>query len=195
MEPIPSSRPYRIALTIAIILLLLTLTLGITILIIANARNQRQEDEFMQTMTGVFVDLNQTQTAAASTPAAAPPVVLGEYAFTPAADQPLYSAAETCDTQTITGQIQDRDGQPTDRFTILIWGDNTPMQSMPTGEIAGQESGRWSLILDGVVHRRLWVQLMAEERYFSAPIEVIFVEGDCERNHAEIIFEQVAPLE
>lgn len=194
MDPIPdpvrSSRPYQIGLTIAIILFLLTLTAGITIIIIANARDERREDEFTLTLTSVFADLNQTQTA--STPAAAPPVVLGEYAFTAA---PVYSEAETCDNQTVSGLVLDLNSEPIDRYTVLVWGDNTPSQSVLTGEISGQENGRWSLPLSGMIHRRVWVQLLAEGRYFSAPIEVIFTEGDCTHNHAEIVFEQVTPLE
>jgi hypothetical protein len=190
-----SSRPYRIALTIATVLLLLTLTAVIALSIVANAEQNRLEDEFKLTLTGVYANLHQTETAVALTTIIAPPGVLGEYSFRPSADSPVYSAGESCDAQTVTGQVVNQDSRPVDGFTVMVWGDNTPLQTTSTGEIAGLDSGRWSFALNGVIHRRVWVQLTAQNRYFSAPVEVIFAAGDCTRSRAEIVFEQVAPLE
>ncbi len=94
----------------------------------------------------------------------------------------------------LTGIILADDGTPTDAFHLAIWGDYTPPQVIPTGEMAGQEPGRWTLTLDGVLERRLWIQLTADDRYFSPPTEIVLKGSDCTQNHAAITLQQIAPL-
>ncbi len=190
-----SNRPYRIALTVAIVLFLLTLTAAVILLIITSGRDQTLEEQFRVTLTAAFAGVNQTQTALAVSPTPAPTVVYGQFPFAPAVDSPAYSATATCDQQVLAGQVVDDTGSPTDAFDVRAWGDFTPLQTVPTGRVGGNPPGQWSLPLGGMLHRRVWVQLVAGDRHFSAPVEVVFDQTDCARNRAEVVFLQVAPLE
>jgi hypothetical protein len=189
------SRLYMLWLTVATLLFLLTLTIGIILIIIGNARIDRREDEYHTTLTAVFSDLRQTETALITTSTPAPPVTPGYYVFALAPDSPTYSAAPTCDLQVLSGLVLDDGSQPVDRYTVVVWGDYTSRQTVLTGQVAGQDRGRWMLPLPGMLHRRVWVQLTAGDRYFSAPTEIVFDQNACDRNRVEIILEQVAPLE
>jgi hypothetical protein len=62
-----------------------------------------------------------------------------------------------------------------------------------TGEVAHNQ-GRWTLPLNGMVNRRLWVQLLAADHYVSAPVEIVLDVDNCDQNQVELIFEQTAPL-
>lgn len=171
------------------------LTIVTALIIIARSRETDRQDQFNATLTRVWRQVNQTPTATpALTPTDAPPLTLGEYPFALAPNNPVYSAADNCGMQILSGIILTEDGAPTDAFHLAIWGDYTPPQIIPTGEVAGGEPGRWTLTLDGVVERRVWIQLTADDRYFSPPTEIVLKGSDCTQNHAEITFQQIAPL-
>jgi hypothetical protein len=190
-----SNQRYRVALTIAIILFLLTLTAAIVIIIIASAREADRENMFEVTLTAAFNELHATQTAAFDTPTPAPTLVYGQYPFALAPDSPHYSASPACVGQVVTGRVLDEGGNPVDGFQVQVWGDYAvPPQTLPTGQLAGQDRGHWTLTLEGVVNRRVWVQLTAADRYFSGPLEIVFAGGDCTRNQVEVVFQQIAPL-
>ena len=190
-----SNQRYRVALTVAIILFLLTLTAAIVIIIIASAREADRENTFEVTLTAAFNELHATQTAAFDTPTLAPTLVYGQYPFGLASDSPHYSAAPVCAGQVLMGRVLDQEGNPADGFEVQVWGDYVdPPQTLQTGQLAGQDQGRWTLTLEGVVNRRVWVQLTAADRYFSGPVEIVFADGDCTRNQVEVVFQQRAPL-
>jgi hypothetical protein len=190
----PSHR-YRIALTIAIILFLITLTAAILIIIIASAREADRESTFEVTLTAAFNELRQMQTAIFDTPTPAPTLVFGQYPFALASDSPHYSAAAGCTGQVLVGRVLDQNGNPIDGFEVRVWGDYViPAQTVQTGQLVGQNRGRWMLALENVANRRVWVQLTAANRYFSAPVEIVFAGGDCARAQAEVVFQQSAPL-
>ena len=92
------------------------------------------------------------------------------------------------------GQVLNEEGEPEDRFSVMVWGDYTPQQTLATGEIAELAPGHWAVSLEGQVNRRLWVQVVAGDRYLSAPVEIVFEEANAERGAAEVIFRQVRPL-
>jgi hypothetical protein len=190
-----SSHRYRIALTIAIVLLLLALTAAILIIIIASAREADRESTFEVTLTAAFNELHQMQTAIFDTPTPAPTLVYGQYPFALAPDSPHYSAAVGCTSQVLVGQVLDQNGDPVDGFEVQVWGDYvTPAQTVQTGQLAGQNTGRWMLALENVANRRVWVQLTAANRYFSAPVEIVFADDDCARTQVEVVFQQSAAL-
>ena len=190
-----SNQRYRVALTVAIMLFLLTLTAAIVIIIIASAREADRENMFAVTLTAAFNELHATQTAAFNTPTPAPTLVYGEYPFGLAPDSPHYSASSACIGQVLMGSVLDQEGNPADGFDVQVWGDYAvPPQTLATGQLAGQDTGHWALTLEGVVNRRVWVQLTAADRYFSGPVEIVFADGDCSRNQVEVVFQQRAPL-
>ncbi len=188
------SRRYTIMLTAAIVLFLVTLTIAIMIIIIANARETDREAEIEVTLTAAFAQIDQLQTVAAPGSTTAPQVVPGEYAFAPVDRTPLYAAAAQCDVHLLTGQVIDQDGAPLDGFVIWVWGDYLDPQRTMTGEIAQQPAGSWLLALEGNINRRVWVQMIADRRYVSAPVEIVFEAGDCTQNHASVTLQQIAPL-
>jgi hypothetical protein len=190
-----SSRPYKVAFTVAVLLFLATLTAAVLVIIIANARDEGRESELEITLTAVFERVSQTETALAATPTSAPPLVYGRFPFALRGGSLVYSPAETCDQQLLTGYVFDQQGDPTDTFRITVWGDYITPQFLATGAAVQQGEGQWNLRLTDTANRRLWVQIMAAERYISAPVEVVFSAGDCEHNRVEIVFEQIAPLE
>jgi hypothetical protein len=189
----PSHR-YRIALTIAIILFLITLTAAILIIIIASAREADRETMFEITLTAAFTELHQMQTAVLDTPTPAPTLVYGQYPFGLAADSPRYSASPGCIGQVLAGRVLNQDGKPVDGFEVRVWGDYMSSQTVQTGPLAGQGTGRWTLIVERVANRRVWVQLTAADRYLSAPVEIVFAGGDCAQDQVEVVFQQTAPL-
>jgi hypothetical protein len=189
----PSHR-YRIALTIAIILFLITLTSAILIIIIASAREADRESIFEVTLTAAFNELHQMQTDVFDTPTPAPTLVYGQYPFGLASDSPRYSAAPACTGQVLVGRVLNQDGNPVDGFEVRVWGDYMGPQTVQTGPLASQGMGRWTLILERVINRRVWVQLTAADRYLSAPVEIVFAGGDCTQDQAEVVFQQTAPL-
>jgi hypothetical protein len=177
------------------VLFLATLTAAVLLILLSNAREEDRELEFEITLSAVFDRLNQAGTAAAMTPTPAPPLVYGRYPFALRAGSPAYSAAETCDEYILAGSVFDQQGEPTDAFRIMVWGDYVGPQFALTGEVAHQPKGRWTLPLDGMVNRRLWVQLLAAEHYVSAPVEIVLDADNCDQNQVELTFEQTAPLE
>ncbi|MBN1202984.1 MAG: hypothetical protein JXJ20_14130 [Anaerolineae bacterium] len=192
---IPYSQPYKMMLTIAILLFLAMLTAVVILIIIARGRELNLEEEFDETLTAAFANVSRTETAVALSPTPAPAVVRGSFPFELADDSPAYSAAPTCDEQTLTGLVLNQNNAPTDGFGVLIWGDYTAQQTLLTGEVAGQDKGRWSLALPGMIHRRVWVQLVAGDRHFTAPVEIVFDQQDCSRNQVNITLRQITPLE
>lgn len=192
-----SNRPYKIAFTVAVVLLLVTLTSTIVLIIISSGNEQDRENEFEATLTAVYDDLRQTATGvvlAVQTQNALPPLMQGQYPFE-VLDLLWLSTDDNCVDQMITGVIQDLDGDPTDAYQVHVWGDLIEPQFLITGEPAGQRTGRWAVILSGITHRRVWVQLVAGGRYYAAPVELVFDADDCTRNQVEVIFTQIAPLE
>ncbi len=193
-----ANRPYQVALTVAVILFIVTLTISILVLIISREESQDREQAFDMTLTAIYADVSQTQAALADrlrTPPDVPPPVYREYPFALAPDSPRYAAAATCSEQVIDGTVRDMDGQPTDALNITVWGDYLDAQTVPTGELAGQDAGRWRVTLSGPANRRVFVQLHAAGRYLSAPVELVFDATDCARNRATVDFVQIAPLQ
>lgn len=191
-EPVRPSRLYMMSLTAAILLLSVMITILMVLVIIRDTDND--DSETSRLLTAAFADASQTQTALAITPTPAPPVSPGVFAFQ-AADSPNYDAAPSCNRQIVTGLILNSDGQPTDAFSVQVWGDYTSLSLAMTGPVAGQHSGHWSMPLGGMLNRRLWVQVTAGGRVFSAPVEIVFDRTDCAHNQAELTFQQVAPIE
>lgn len=190
----PIHRAYRNALAIALILFFFTLTGAIILAIITSARENEREDAFNATVTAVVYAAEQTLAARATPPTPAPAIRPGEYAFAVDPSSPRYERSDLPTSQVVHGQVLDVDGQPEDRFSIVLWGDYTPPQTIVTGEIAELEAGRWAVSLEGRVNRRVWVQLSAGDRYLSAPVEIVLEEANPERSAAEVIFRQVRPL-
>jgi len=196
-EPTPVisySRSYKIALTIAIGLFLVLLTGSILILILVNSREENRQSEFAITLTAVIHEVQSTQTAAAYTPTPAPPLTPGVYPFT-LDGNPVYLEGPDCSGQVVSGDVLDLNGAPTDSFQVSMWGDFLARQIILTGEIERHADGHWSLALDRMVNRRLWVQVTAGDRYLSAPVEVVLDAAGCDRNRVEIIFRQTGALE
>lgn len=188
------TRPYKTALAVAITLLFITLTAVIILLIITSAREDEREQEFSATLTAVQHSAQQTSGALETTATPAPEVIAGQYPFVLQASGPRYGAAPEPESQLVHGLILNDAGQPLDGISVIVWGDYTPLQALATGELAGQEAGRWALALEGQINRRIWVQLAAGGRYLSAPVEVVFEEMDNLRSAAELIFYQTGPL-
>ncbi len=187
-----SSRPYRIALTSAVLLFLATLTVAILAILIARAREEDRQAEFSLTLTAVFNERDQTNPVGGTgTATPAPPVEAGRYPFVLDTD-PVYSAAETCDHQIVTGSVLDQEGNPIDVFQVKVWGDYSPLVFLRIGEV---EPGWWGVRLDGMVNRRVWVQLVYENRYLSAPVEIVLAGENCDQNRVEVDFKQIESLE
>jgi hypothetical protein len=184
-----SNRTYQIALTSAVLLFLATLTVAILAILIARAREEDRQVEFDLTLTALFNDRHSTPTAPFGTATPAPVVIAGQYAYGMPSG-PVYSAAETCDHQIVTGTVLDQSRRPMDAYQVKVWGDYSPLVFLRIGEV---EPGWWGLRLDGMINRRLWVQLVDENRYLSAPVEVVFSGDDCERNRVEVDFRENGP--
>jgi hypothetical protein len=184
-----SNRTYQIVLTSAVLLFLATLTVAILAILIARAREENRQVEFGLTLTALFNDKHPTPTASTGTATPAPPVILGQYAYGLQSD-PVYSPAETCDHQIVTGTVLDQSRRPMDAFQVKVWGDYSPLVFLRIGEV---DPGWWGLRLNGMINRRLWVQLVDENRYLSAPVEVVFTGEDCERNRVEVDFRENLP--
>lgn len=197
LEPLDArfyNRRYRAWLTVTGLLSLATLTLSIIVIIIARARDVDREADFEVTLTAVWQAALAQPVNTASTPTAAPLTVPGVYPFVLTDDVPVYGAGETCDQQVLTGRVTDLAGSPTDAFSIRVWGDYTRLRNLLTGALADEAPGVWRLVVPDAANRRLWVQLAAADRYLSAPVEVVFVAGECDRNRAQIDFQQVGGL-
>lgn len=192
-NPVYANRTYKIALTIAVMLLAAMITVTVLVIILARARDEDRESRVELTLTAAYADLHLRQTAAVlDTPTPAPAVTPGVYAFEAAS--PDYLGALSCEAQLVNGQVLNPDGEPRDDLAVMVWGDYLVPQTLATGEIAGLEPGMWSLGLGKVANRRVWVQLISGGRYFSAPVEIVFAAGDCQRNQAHVEFRQVVPL-
>lgn len=186
--PVSPSRAYRLMLSGVVLLLLAMLTVALLIILLANARERNQQADFAATLTAIATDLSFGQVNASLSAGDAPPVA-GQYAFALRGGAVTYRAGSTCEVQEMGGQIVGSDGQPTDAFALLVWGDYLAPRLLLTGEVAGYPPGLWGMTLPGDVHRRLWVQVTGAGRTLSAPVEVIFNAGDCARNAAEVTFE------
>lgn len=192
-----ANRRYKIALSGTIVLLAFAVTIAVLVLIFADARQESRETEFETTLTALFADLALTQAAANASPligATLPPLTPGSYPFVVRAGDPRYSRPATCTYPRIRGEVRDLNGALTDAYQVQVWGDALPLQIVLTGEPAGQPAGSWQVTLNALAHRRVWVQLSAGGRYYSAPVEVVFAAGVCDRAQATIVFEQGAPL-
>lgn len=195
-KPVSTARrssTYMFALTAALLMMFLLFTSAIVLIIVGRAGDKKKDREFNITLTSIYADVNATNAARIVTPTPAPPITQGEYLFAPDAD-PVFSALESCTAQIVSGQVLDNEGNPTDRYTVLVWGDFLPTTPITTGELSGEGEGRWTLVLNGMVNRRLWAQITAGNRYFSAPVEIVFDQAACDRNHVDIVFRQIAPL-
>lgn len=188
------TRTYKTSLTIAVLLLFTTLTGAVILAIITSEREDEREESFAVTLTAVFSMAQSTVAAHATPPTPAPAVLPGEYPFAVEPPGPRYSRAEAPASQVVYGLVLDETGEPVDRYSVTVWGDYTPAQTLETGELAGLEPGRWALPLEDQINRRVWVQLMAAGRYLSAPVEIVFGESSAERSAAEVVFRQVRPL-
>ena len=189
-----SSRSYKIALTVAVLLFLVTLTAAIVIIIITSAREHDREAEFEITLTAAAEKLHEAQTAVADTPTPAPELTYGNYPFA-LSGSPAYTAGGDCTHHILTGQVLDSEDNPIDGFEVRVWGDYLAPQTVLTGEIVQQERGRWTLVPEDTVNRRVWVQIAAADRYLSAPVELVLGADDCDHNQVEVVFKQVAALE
>jgi hypothetical protein len=196
-QDIFSSRPYKIALTVAIVLLLVTLTSSIVIILIADARQEDRETAFNQTLTAVYGEVGATQTSLA-------PLAADEagdaYAFALVGDGVTLTEGPGCAHQYVFGQVLSLDpatagGVAVDAVSVRIWGDYMAAQTVSTGVDVGQEPGHWRLALEGTLNRRVWVQLGLDDRLVSAPVPVRFAAGDCDHTEAMLVFQQIAPLE
>jgi len=190
----PVNRAYRNALAIALVLFFVTLTGAIILAIITSARQTEREDAFSATVTAVVSSAEQTLAARDIPPTPAPAIQPGEYAFAVDPPGPRYGPSDLPTSQVVRGQVLDAEGQPEDRFSIVLWGDYTPQQTLATGEMAEMEAGHWAVSLEGQVNRRVWVQLTAGDRYLSAPIEIVFEEANPARSAADVTLRQVRPL-
>jgi hypothetical protein len=190
-EDLTFNRTYRIILTTAILLFLATLTVAILTILIARAREENHRVEFSQTLTAVFDEAYPSGPTTAETATPAPQVVLGQFPFG-TASAPAYSAAETCDYQIVTGNVVNLYGDPVDALQVKVWGDYSPLVFLRIGEV---EPGWWGLRLDSMINRRLWVQLINENRYLSAPVEIVFSAWNCNENRVEVDFKQIEPWE
>ncbi len=182
---------YQTWLTLTVMLALLTITLSAIVIILTNARERSLQEEFDLTLTAVWQSVQSAPATPAHTPTPLPPVVPGRYALATTIPAPAYSAAESCGIQVISGRILDSAGQPTDAYSLRIWGDYVRSRVVFTGEIAREAPGSWSLVLTDPINRRVWVQVIQEERTLSAPVEIVFAQDDCARNHAEVTFGEV----
>lgn len=189
------SERYRMWLTIAMLLSLATITLSAVVVIITNARERDREEDFDLTLTAVWRIAGNSTVAPAQTSTPAPVITPGVFPFAANEDSPTYSAAESCDTPVLTGQIIDASGSATDEYQVRIWGDFMRVRSVFTGDLANESPGVWTLTLTDRLNRRLWVQVSDGDRTLSAPVEIVFNGADCERNRAEVLFVQVAPVE
>jgi hypothetical protein len=180
-----------IGFALAVVLFIVTITAGLVVVIIDSAREEERQAEFAATLTAVAA----AEGAIGGTPPpdSGPPTP-GQYLFAMPDDSPRYSPAPDC-AQQIAGQVRDPDGQPLDQMAIVVWGDYTPQRILPTGSLAGQDPGQFELTLDGVRNRRVWVQMLSGARYVSPPVEIVFNASDCERSHAAVSFEQIAPFD
>ena len=173
------------------LLFLATLTVAILAILIGRAREEHRQAEFSLTLTAVSDNQQQTDVVGTGTATPAPVVELGRYPFALSID-PLYSAAETCDHQIVTGDVLDLVGNPMDAFQVKVWGDYTPLVFLRIGEV---EPGWWGVRLDGMINRHVWVQLVYENRYLSAPVEIVLTGDNCEQNRVEVDLKQIEPLE
>lgn len=180
-----TNRRYQIALTAAILLFLAMLTLTILAVILVSGREEDREAEFESTLTAIFQ----------AAPLAEITAVVGDYPVMLAAGSPSYTTAPSCDQPTLTGTIRDRDGAPTDAFSVAIWGDLVPYQVLQTGSAAGQDSGQWALTLDSAADRYVYVQILSDDRYRSAPVTINLYAADCVHNAVTVDFTQIAPLD
>ncbi|GAB4420666.1 MAG: hypothetical protein Kow00106_17280 [Anaerolineae bacterium] len=187
--PASPSRAYRLALSGAVLLFLAVLTMALLIILLDNARQHNQREEFAATLTAVADDLAFEQVEV-PTEASDAPLTGGEFPFVPHDKGVTYGAGDSCEVQQVGGQVLGADGQPTDAFAVLVWGDYLAPRLMLTGEIAGNPPGIWTLTVPGGLHRRVWVQITGAGRTLSAPVEVIFSAGDCAHNAAQVIFRQ-----
>lgn len=188
------TRTYKTSLTIAVLLLFITLTGAVVLAIITSEREGEREESFAATLTAVFGAAQSTVAAQAAPPTPAPTVQPGEYPFAVEPPGPRYSRTELPAGQMVFGLVLDEAGEPVDRYSVTVWGDYTPAQTLETGALAGLGPGRWTLSLEGQVNRRVWVQLREAGRYLSAPIEIVFGETSAERSAAEVVFRQIRPV-
>jgi hypothetical protein len=173
-----------------VLLLLATLTAVALLALLANAQEERRASDFTATLTALAPGLIFAQSDLAPSPEPGTTLVPGQFPFTLGSASPAFDRGDSCAEQVVAGIIVDSSGQPTDAFTLLAWGDYVAPRLLLTGEIAGYEVGQWRLAVPGDINRRVWVQMMAAGRYLSAPVEIVFGAGDCDRSRATVIFEQ-----
>jgi hypothetical protein len=187
-DPAQYSKRYKRALTFAILLFLGTLTASILVTILSTADRRSLEEDYQMTLTAISTDSTQRAVRAA-----------GGFPFR--AHAPTYSAVASCDAHILSGLIRDQTGDPLDYMGVQVWGDYmAARQVVRSGEGPDAAPGRWQVTIPGVVGRHVWVQIVADAsdgtlRYLSPPVAVVFEAGSCARYYAEVIFEQVAPVE
>ncbi|MBN1562904.1 MAG: hypothetical protein JXA10_03650 [Anaerolineae bacterium] len=186
-DPNHYSKRYKRALTFAILLFLGTLTASVLIMILSTADRHSLEDDYQATLTAVF-----------ATVAVNPTRPTGDFSFR--STGPTYRAADSCDGHVLSGLIRDQAGDPLDALVVQVWGDYVAERQMiRSGEGTGVLPGQWRVEVFGLMARRMWVQIAVQDddgtlRYLAPPVVVSFAASDCARNHAEIIFDQVAAV-
>lgn len=184
------SRPYRLMLGGTVLLLLATLTAVALLILLANAQEERQESDFTATLTALAPSMYFAQSDLVPSPEPGAMLVPGQFPFALGTESLSPAPGDSCAEQVVTGSILDNSGQPTDAFSVLVWGDFVSPRLLLTGEIAGLETGQWRLVVPGDINRRVWVQMTAAGRYLSAPVEIVFSAGDCDHSQVSLIFEQ-----
>jgi len=188
------SQMYRLLLTGSILLFLATLTGVILVIILANAQERDQQRAFEVTLTAIAKNSFRGQVEFTTTPQRVLSITPGEFPFALREGSLVFSGDASCDEQTLVGQLVNDTGAPVDGFAVLVWGDYVAPSIRHTGEIAGQATGAWALTVAGDINRRMWVQVVAEGRYLSEPVEILFDGDDCTRNRANLVLAQTAPL-
>jgi hypothetical protein len=200
-DPEHYSSRYKRALAVAVLLFLATLTASILIAILSTSNRRSLQEDHEMTLTAVVHDLSQTLTAGIATPTTAPVPQVGVFPFALEAGGPTYHAAEPCDRHVLTGSITDQDGQPLNGIKVWIWADYGGIltDTLRSGYAPAWEPaigpGEFVLTIPDMINRRVWVQLVIDERFVSAPVEIVFEQDDCAHNQADVAFRQIETLE
>ena len=173
-----TSRPYKIALTVAVALVVATLTVAVLLIIIGSAR----QEDFQATLTAVYTDYTSLQRS----------VGMDMSGFSlQLAEAPRYSAADDCSAQIVEGEVQPPPDTPPDAYRVQVWGDGLDVQHVPV-----DADGRWRATLFDVQGRRVWVQVVHQNGYYaSAPVQLALAGESCTHNHATLRFTPRASTE
>ena len=178
LNTLETSRPYKIALTVAVVLVVATLTVTVLLIIIGSAR----QEDLQATLSAVQTDYTELQRTIGADMSGFPLQL---------AEEPRYSAAEDCATQIVEGEVQPPPDVPPDAYRVQVWGDGLDVQQTPVGA-----DGRWRATLSDVRGRRVWVQIVHQNGYYaSAPVQLALAGESCTHNHATLRFAPRTPTE